>query len=635
MIPARRPLTIAVFAVIAAATLSACSSGHTRRANDSPLLHRPLPPPVRVRERPELGSLANPAFAALPGARAEYGRLGGSTYQLEIPAHWNGRLVLWMHGFAEFASQLNTGPPDFRRYLISHGFAWAASSFSSVSLIPGRAADETAALWDHFVAEHGRPKWTYVSGASMGGWATDIAAERYGNRFDGALSFCGAVGTTPALRIDADFFVAAAFVAGVTQAEYDHTTDLRKLVDGRILPAVRTAAGRARLEDIMIDLTGGPRAFDREGLDLEWNTKWQRARLLVAAGVVPHRDVPYRLGPVSRVTSADFNAKAITLKTHDDAFRTFSQGMEVTGQLAMPLLTMHTTGDEQVPIDQAQILRTRVRAAGRGSLLVQRVVKDPGHCGFSTREQEAAFAALVQWVEHGRRPAGTNLDRADLRRVAPTFELTPRPETLSTPAVRNRASVHGRARLDGAPFDARFIGAVVLDAGLVTPCNVTIPSIVAGRFDIAVFGSNELAGCGHRGSKIVLWTYAGDNKLFSTEKIAWPAGRTAQVSVDFSTARPSGAAPTVLELSGEVYRADGRPVAAGARVDAYVGDTLCGVASVRSGVFDGYIMHVVGPDSIPGCHKNAPITFRVDGAPAAETRVNGGAPPQQFDLTVR
>ena len=451
MRPPGRLLTLAVIGVLGAATLAACSNGPARKANESPLLHRPLPSPVHVRDRPELGTLADPAFTALPGARAEYGRLGGSTYQLEIPAHWNGRLVLWMHGFAEFASQLKTGPPDFRRYLISHGFAWGASSFSSVSLIPGRAADETAALWDHFVAKHGRPKWTYVSGASMGGWAANIAAERYGNRFDGALNLCGAVGTTPALRIDPDFFVAAAFVAGVTQAEYDRTTDLRKLVDDRIMPAVRTASGRARFEDIMIDLTGGPRAFDREGLDLEWSTKWQRAQLLVAAGLVPPPDAPYRLGPVSRVTSAEFNAKAIKLKTNDDAFRTFSEGMEVTGRLAMPLLTMHTTGDEQVPIDQAQILRTRVRAAGRGELLVQRVVKDPGHCGFSTREQEAAFAALVALgrarpATRGNEPRRHRLAKArpDLRAHAPPGDALDARGAESRVGARSRASSTAR-----------------------------------------------------------------------------------------------------------------------------------------------------------------------------------------------
>jgi pimeloyl-ACP methyl ester carboxylesterase len=630
-------------AVIVAASASACSNGHrsaaTRRStpvrvDESPLRQRPLPTLVTVRHRPELGTLADPAFVALPGARAEYGRLGGSTYQIEIPTHWNGRLVLWMHGFAEFASELKTGPPKFRRYLVAHGFAWGASSFSSVSLIPGRAADETAALWDHFVAKHGRPTWTYVSGFSMGGWATNIAAERYGNRFDGALALCGAVGTIPALRIDADFFVAGAFVAGVTQAEYD-TTGPGELIDTKILPALAKPAARARFEDIMIDLTGGPRAFDHEGLDLEWDTKWQRARELVAAQLAPQRDNPYHLGPTSRVTSAEFNAKAIRPKTNHAAFRTFSQGMEVTGKLAMPLLTMHTTGDEQVPIDQAQILRARVHAAGRDALLIQRVVKDPGHCGFSAPEQEAAFAALVQWVEHGKRPAGTNLDITDLRKIAPTFELAARPETAAMPGAQGRASLHGSARLNGARFDARFVGAVVLDHGLVTPCNVTIPSIVAGHFELNVFGENELAGCGRRGSKIILWTYAGDKKLYSTTALDWPTTHAVTVMVDFSTTDPAGAAARVLELSGEVYRADNQRVPAGARVEAYIGDTLCGIATVRVGVFDGYIMDVVGPDSIPGCRAGATITFRVNGTPAVETTRNGGTPPRQFDLTLR
>ena len=90
-----------------------------------------------------------------------------------------------------------------------------------------------------------------------------------------------------------------------------------------------------------------------------------------------------------------------------------------------------------------------------------------------------------------------------------------------------------------------------------------------------------------------------------------------------------------MELSGEVHRPGGQRVPAGARVDAYVAGTRCGVASVRSGVFNGYIMHVVGPDSIPGCRKGALITFRVNGAPVVETKRNGGVAPRQFDLTLQ
>ena len=95
-------------------------------------------------------TLGDPAFEPLPGARADFGRLGGSVYQIEVPANWNGRLVLYMHGYGELRPTAEVSPPGIRRYLIGQGFAWGASSFSSTSLIPGRAADETAALWDYF-----------------------------------------------------------------------------------------------------------------------------------------------------------------------------------------------------------------------------------------------------------------------------------------------------------------------------------------------------------------------------------------------------------------------------------------------------------------------------------------------------
>ena len=62
-----------------------------------------LPPPVQVRPEPEGVTLGDPAFEPLPGARADFGRLGGSVYQIEVPAHWNGRLVLFMHGYGELA----------------------------------------------------------------------------------------------------------------------------------------------------------------------------------------------------------------------------------------------------------------------------------------------------------------------------------------------------------------------------------------------------------------------------------------------------------------------------------------------------------------------------------------------------
>jgi pimeloyl-ACP methyl ester carboxylesterase len=631
------------WALVAALVASACwgdsdggSSSSDGRASVSPAAHRttsrlrdrPLPERVPYRETPDGVTLGDPEFDPLPGASADFGRLGGAAYQIEIPDEWNGGLVMWMHGFGEFEPQANVAPPDFRRYLTANGYAWAASSYSTTSLIPQRGADETAALWDYFVREHGRPDWTYASGLSMGGWSAHIAAERYGDRYDGALALCGAVGTVPALRISAEYFIAGAYVAGVRQPDYDASRDIGQLVDGRIRPALDDPDRRALFDRIMVDLTGGPRAFAVEGIHDEEDTNFERASLIVAARLAPPRETPYRLGPDSPVSSEAFNRDAIVIPT-SDAYDEFSAGMEVTGDLAMPLITLHTTGDGQVPINQAQILRDRVQAAGRSDRLVQRVIEDPGHCGFSTSEQEAAFQALVDWVERGVKPDGTDLDVDDLTRLAHTFELAPR---SAAGQGESQVTIRGRSSLDDGHLDARWMGAVVRRHGLVTPCNVTLPPSNNGRYEIAVYNDEASAGCGGPGSDVLLWTYAGDTKLYATEAVPWPSTDSVTFDAAFTTTDPLGAAPAVTEFSGEVYDDAARRYEAGSRVEAYVSSTLCGVASIRSS--GSYILSVVGPDSLPGCTAGERITFVVNGAPATETVANSPEQSTHLDLTV-
>ena len=53
--------------------------------------------------------------------------------------------------------------------------------------------------------------------------------------------------------------------------------------------------------------------------------------------------------------------------------------------------------------------------------------------------------------------------------------------------------------------------------------------------------------------------------------------------------------------------------------------------------FSGYILSVVGPESIAGCGRGAPLTFRIDGRPAADTNVVNTPPGQQesLDLTLQ
>jgi pimeloyl-ACP methyl ester carboxylesterase len=508
-------------------------------------------------------------------------------------------------------------------------------------LIPGRSTDETAALWDYIARKYGRPAHTYVMGQSMGGMAANIAAERYANRFDGALALCGSAAQTPAVEADANFFVAGAYAAGVTQAEFDASTDVDKLIRERIQPALRDPATHERFENIVIDLTGGPRALDREGFRVEEETNWRRARLLVASGLAPNRDTVYRLGPLSDVASAAFNRSVIRFRTNASLLHTFVEGNETTGELRMPLLTLHTTGDGQVPIDQAQILQRRVDAAGKSDLLVQRVVRDAGHCGFTNEEQQTSFEALVRWVEHGTRPTGTNVMVDDLRKLDRTFELSPRagtPQADAIPGADDRVVVRGHLALDGKPFDARFLGAVVRRDGLVTPCQFTLPPVARGNYEITVLADGESFGCGAPGAEILLWTFANEKIVYSSGAVAWPGnGGTATFDASFSMSTPEGDIPATTQFNGELFDRDGTKLPPGARVEAFVGSTRCGVASTRrGGSFSGYVLAVVGPRSIPGCTAGATLTFRINGEPAVETSVNDPTGRgEALDLTQR
>lgn len=103
-----------------------------------------------------------------------------------------------------------------------------------------------------------------------------------------------------------------------------------------------------------------------------------------------------------------------------------SSGNDTTGDIQIPLLALHTTGDMRVPITEEQLLRRRAEAAGRGDLLVQRTVRAPGHCAFTNEEWQRGLEDLIAWVEEDDRPEGEDLLADDLSEIGADFTLTPR-----------------------------------------------------------------------------------------------------------------------------------------------------------------------------------------------------------------
>jgi hypothetical protein len=74
-----------------------------------------------------------------------------------------------------------------------------------------------------------------------------------------------------------------------------------------------------------------------------------------------------------------------------------------SGELHIPVLTLHKTRDPLVPIFHEDSYADKVLGAGASDYFLRRTVNGFGHCGFPADEM-LAFSALVQWVQTGVKP---------------------------------------------------------------------------------------------------------------------------------------------------------------------------------------------------------------------------------------
>lgn len=143
------------------------------------------------------------------------GVLGGAGYRIEKPINWNGKLVLWAHGYRGTGLELTVDDHPLRQFLLAQGYAWAASSYGKNAYDPAQGAKDTHALTQFFGNRFGRPSRTYITGASMGGHVTGIVAEQYRQSYDSAMPICGVLGDYELFDFFLDLNVGAQTLSGV------------------------------------------------------------------------------------------------------------------------------------------------------------------------------------------------------------------------------------------------------------------------------------------------------------------------------------------------------------------------------------------------------------------------------------
>jgi pimeloyl-ACP methyl ester carboxylesterase len=410
-------------AIALAAAAVTLSVEPVRTAGSGKLL--PIACPQQAWEYPD------PTFDALPGARAFFGKYDGGLYRIEIPDHWNGELMLSAHGFVSNGgaqgSRLRVGTPAIREHLVAEGIAWAASSYRCNGYVPGIGLEDTMKLTGLFTSlnDGHAPTRVYLTGTSMGGHVTLLGMHEFPTMFAGGLAMCPA---GPELF---DYFTAvgaaAEAVTGLQFSTPDGTGDVVRQMAGILgRPPNLTEKGR-QLADIEIQLSGGPRPFVVEGLRTRFIENISGGALAGATSpssrAATNQQYEYTIDPGLGLTGTHLR-ELVRRKAPDMSMRgvdsPYEELVPFDGRIQRPLLTMHGTGDMFVPIHLERTLRRAVAAAKHEDLLVQRIYRIAGHCGFSVDEQRQSFDDLVHWVRDGAMPNGDDIF-ADLRDAGHTF----------------------------------------------------------------------------------------------------------------------------------------------------------------------------------------------------------------------
>jgi pimeloyl-ACP methyl ester carboxylesterase len=390
--------------------------------------------------------------AASPCAgKAMTGSIDGAQYQIEVPANWNGTLFLYSHGYRFPGANpgQDAGDPITEAAMLAQGYALAGSGYSTTGWALQQAFHDQIALLDFFGATCGQPSRTIAWGHSLGGIITAGLVQLNPDRFAGALPMCGVVAGgvgTWNQALDSSFVFSTLLAGGtlpivnLPQNPAALNADFGQAL-GVLSTAQKTAQGRARiaLAAAMADIPGwfAPLSPEPDSADVEaqvanqiaWENQpdlffayFGRAELEFRAGGNPswNTGIDYNAQLAHSVdrnevialyqkAGLDLQADLDTLNNapriaaNPSSVDYLSQYVTFDGDLgSTPVLTMHTTGDGLVEIEDERTYSHVVDRAGDPTMLRQIYVHRAGHCTFTPAETLTAVNTLLHRVATGR-----------------------------------------------------------------------------------------------------------------------------------------------------------------------------------------------------------------------------------------
>ena len=422
------------------------------------------------------------------GTNTLHGTIDGANYTIDVPSNWNGTLVLYSHGYVFSNQPLQNPAPDVGdaatgAALLQQGYALAGSSYSQNGWAIQQAFHDQIALLDFFDATCGHPTRTIAWGHSLGGIITAGLVQLNPGRFAGALPMCGVVAGSVGTWNQAldSAFAFNILLAGNTLPIVnitDPTTTFNN-AEGILASAQKTAQGRARIT-LSAALANVPGWFDsaspepaskdfttQEQNQFLWESKvdflfafFARAELEARAGGNPSWNINVNYGKQLNLSTDSREVKALykqagldlnkdlgtlatapRIKADSSAVNYLSKYIIFNGDLNIPVLTMHTTGDGLVVNQDEQAYASVVRSEGDSNLLREIFVHRAGHCSFTPAETLTAFQTLIHRLDTGTwgNSINTDLLNQEAAALGPNFNPVPpaflnfKPDTFLRP----------------------------------------------------------------------------------------------------------------------------------------------------------------------------------------------------------
>jgi len=387
----------------------------------------------------------------------------GATYLIQCPAGaWNGTLYLYSHGYVVPGAANppeDAGDPVTAGWMLAHGYALAGSSYATTGWAIEQALPDQINTLNAFDQSYGQPKTTVAWGHSLGGIITAGLIQDYPSRFDAALPMCGVLSggvATWNTALDGAFAFQKLIDPSIQLVDITNPTANLDNAEAAVAAAQQTAAGRARLALVaaladtpgwFTPLSPEPAASDytaQEQNQYLWDTEVTfpfifafRADLEAKAGGNPswNTGVNY-FSDLSKSTDASevkalYQAAGLSLgqdvqtlnsskriSADPKAVGWLARNIAFDGDISVPVLTMHTTGDGLVVPENEQAYRAVVDRAGTGALLRQIFVDRAGHCAFTPAETITAVQTLENRLSTGQwdvpAPAAMNAEAAAL-----------------------------------------------------------------------------------------------------------------------------------------------------------------------------------------------------------------------------